>query len=140
MKTFSIPLNYELQYSLIFPSKVKVPKEIEVPVFLIRHELQTRMLYKHLHAIGFQGCYFENFLDRLILASLRMRDGTDETYKVYFDLMEKWTDNINPDDDVITRRALKVYAALIKVRDSGNEFIIERSPKGRKSRKGKSPK
>jgi hypothetical protein len=51
-------------------------------------------------------------------------DGTDETYKVYFDLMEKWTDNINPNDDVITRRALKIYAALIKARDRKNAFKI----------------
>ncbi|MBK7652176.1 MAG: hypothetical protein IPJ20_17700 [Flammeovirgaceae bacterium] len=62
-------------------------------------------------------CYFENFLDRLILASLKMWDGTDETFKVYFDLMQKWSDNVSANDDVITRRALKIYAALIKARD-----------------------
>jgi len=48
---------------------------------------------------------------------LKMWDGTDETFKVYFDLMQKWSDNVSANDDVITRRALKIYAALIKARD-----------------------
>jgi hypothetical protein len=89
MSHFSIPLNYKHNFRLVRSKNIKIPKEIEVPVFLIRHELQSRMLFKHLQIIGFQECYFENFLDRLILASLRMWDGTDETYKVYDDLMGK---------------------------------------------------
>src|SRR5690606_12103528 len=105
MRTFSIPLNFRHNYGLVRSSRVKVPKEIQVPIFLIRHELQNRMFYKHLQEIGLEGCYFESFLDRLILASLRMWDGTDATFKIYFDLMEKWSKDINADEDVITRRA-----------------------------------
>jgi hypothetical protein len=92
------------------------------------------MLFQHLQIIGFQDCYFETFLDRLILASLRMWDGTDETYKMYSDLMDKWTDDINPKDDVITKRALKIYAALIKARDGRN---ILKFRGDRKTRTGK---
>lgn len=117
MRVFSIPLNFRHGLRLVRSPKIKIPKEIEVPVFLIRHELQSRMLFKHFQMIGFQECDFETFLDRLILASLRMWDGTDKTFKIYFDLMEKWSDDINADDDVITRRALKVYSSLIAARD-----------------------
>ncbi|NOT74424.1 MAG: hypothetical protein HOP08_05805 [Cyclobacteriaceae bacterium] len=120
MRVFSIPLNFRHGIRLVRSPKINIPKEIEVPVFLIRHELQSRMLFKHFAMIGFQECDFETFLDRLILASLRMWDGTDETFKIYFDLMKKWSNNINADEDVITRRALKIYYALIKARDRKN--------------------
>lgn len=130
MKTFSIPLNFCHNHELVRSSRIKVPREIQVPVFLIRHELQNRMFYKHLQEIGLEGCYFESFLDRLILASLQMWDGTDATYKTYFDLMDKWSNDINADEDVITRRALKIYAALVKARES-KKIMAQSSHTGR---------
>lgn len=117
MKAFCIPLRFKHKYSLLTPSKVHVPRDIQIPVFLIRHELESRMLFNALSTIGLHDCYFEAHLDRLILASLRMWDGTDETFKIYFDLMCKWSKDVNTNDDVITRRALKIYYALIKARD-----------------------
>ncbi len=135
MKSFSIPLNFRHGYRLVRSPNIKIPREIEIPIFLIRHELQSRMLFKHLHVIGFQDCYFENFLDRLILASLKMWDGTDETFKVYFDLMQKWSGNVSADDDVITRRALKIYAALIKARDrKAIKSKVSKKPNGKSSK------
>lgn len=132
MSTFSIPLNFSHGYRLIRPSQGKVPKEIEIPIYLIRHELQSRMLFKHLHAIGFQECYFETFLDHLILASLKMYDGNDENFKLYFKLIEKWSDHITSNDRVITQRALKVYTSLIKVRnrkDKKPEALLKKKQK-----------
>ncbi len=105
------------RYPLITPGKVKIPKQIEVPIFLIRHELKLRMVYQAIESIATVDCYFESHLDSLILASLKMWDAKDETYKVYFRLMDKWTKNINSDPDVITRRAITIYHALIKLRD-----------------------
>lgn len=116
IRSFSIPLNHPKGFSLLRPSKVKVPREIEVPIFLIRNELQSRMLFNALSEIGFTDCYFETYLYPLILASLRLRDGSDETFRVYTELMEKWSKDINPNEDVILRRALKIYNALVKYR------------------------
>ena len=56
MRVFSIPLNFSHGLRLVRSPKIKIPKEIEVPVFLIRHELQSRMLFKHFQMIGFQEC------------------------------------------------------------------------------------
>lgn len=135
MKTFSIPLNFRHNHELVRSPRIKIPREIQVPVFLIRHELQSRMFYKHLQEIGLEGCYFESFLDRLILASLHMWDGTDATYKIYFDLMDKWSNDINADEDVITRRALKVYAALVKTREGIKGVKAYRGDKKRQKAK-----
>jgi len=133
MKAFTIPLNFLHRFRFIRPGKFDVPKDIEIPVLLIRHELQNRMFYKHLQRIGLDGCYFENFLDHLIMASLRMWDATDETNKIFFDLIEKWSDDINPDDDEITKRALKICHALIKARDQRG--ITPRALKQKRKRK-----
>lgn len=125
-RSFSIPLNHPKGFSLLGPSKVEVPREIEVPIFLIRNELQARMLFNALNAIGFSDCYFETYLHPLILASLRLRDGSDETFRVYTELMEKWSKDINPNKDVILRRALKIYNALIKYRiDMFETFYVK---------------
>lgn len=134
MKAFSIPLNFRHNHELVRSSRIKVPREIQVPVFLIRHELQSRMFYKHLQEIGLEGCYFESFLDRLILASLQMWDGTDATYKTYFDLMDKWSNDINADEDVITSRALKIYGALVKARKSKKRVEDQSSMKPHKAK------
>lgn len=117
VRSFRIELDHPFGYSLLNPGKVTVPAEIEVPIFLIRNELMSRMLFRGFYVLGLYDCYFQSHLDRLILASLGMWDGTDETYKVYFDIMEKWSMNINPDSDEITRRSLKIYFALVKERD-----------------------
>jgi hypothetical protein len=142
MKAFTIPLNFPHSFRFIRPGKVDVPLDIEIPVLLIRHELQNRMFYKHLQEVGLVGCYLENFLDNLIMASLRMWDATDETNKILYDLIEKWSEDVNPDDDVLTRRALKIYHALVKARDERGIGLYEakrkRKSRGRSSKRGRS--
>lgn len=134
MKAFTIPLNFIHRFRLIRPGKVDIPRDIEIPVYLIRHELQNRMLHKHLQIIGLEGCYLENFLDHLILASMKMWDATDETNNIFCKLIEKWSDDVNPDEDVITKRALKIYYALVKARNV--KGIALRNPnRKKKSRK-----
>ena len=126
IRSFSIPLNHPKGFSLLGLTKVKVRREIEVPVFLIRNELQSRMLFNALSDIGFTDCYFETHLHPLILASLRLRDGSDETFRVYTELMEKWSKDINPETDVIIRRSIKIYNALVQYRiDMFETFYVK---------------
>lgn len=124
MKDSKLILTYRNRYPLIPSRNVKVPKEIEVAVFLIRHELKSRMAFEALNRIATIDCYLESHLDSLILAILKMCDGKDETYATYADLMDKWAKDINTDPDVITRRALKIYNSLVKARDKHNESKV----------------
>jgi hypothetical protein len=104
-------------YPLINPGKIKIPKEIEVPIFLIHHELKLLMIYQTLNPIATIDCYFESHLDRLILASLKMWDGKDETYAVYYKVMDKYSKVINSDHNVLIGRSLKIYNTLTDYRD-----------------------
>jgi hypothetical protein len=106
------------RYSLINPGKVNVPRDIEVPIFLIVHELKSRMVYETLRPIATIDCYLESHLDRLILKTLRMWDHKDETWDFYLDLMDKSSKDLSTDSTVIIRRALRIYKSLITFRDS----------------------
>jgi hypothetical protein len=105
------------EHPLINPGKIKIPKEIEVPIYLILHELKQCMIYETINRIASIECYFESHLDRLILASLRMWDGKDETYAVYYKLVDKYSKPINCDHNVLLRRAMKIYDGLVEYRD-----------------------
>ncbi|HMR56642.1 MAG TPA: hypothetical protein PKC10_04940 [Cyclobacteriaceae bacterium] len=115
MKAFVIPLNFRHAHRLI--RKSRVPRSIEIPVFLIRCELKNRMFYKHLNDVGLNGCDLESFLDDLILITLRMWDATDVTGDFYFDMIEKGSSTLTVNDAEITKRALNIYHALVKYRD-----------------------
>lgn len=115
MKPFVIPLNFRHEHRLI--RKSRVPRSIEIPVFLIRCELKNRMFYKHLNDVGLNGCDLESFLDDLILVTLRMWDATDVTGDFYFDLIEKGSSTLTVNDAEITKRALNIYYALVKYRE-----------------------
>jgi hypothetical protein len=106
------------RYPLINNGKVNVPDNIQVPIFLIVHELKSRMIYEALTPVFTIDCYLESHLDRLILKTLKMWDGRDETYEFYFKLMDKWSKDVSTDSDVIIRRALKIYGALTNFRDT----------------------
>ena len=116
MNTFTISLDFPHGHRLVRSRSIEIPKEIEVPVFLIRHELQSRMLFRHFRQIGFDECYFETCLDRLILASMNMWDGRDETLRFYNDLMDRLSSDIIMDEDELTRLAIVGYDELMKNR------------------------
>jgi len=109
--------NFRNEYPLINPGNIIIPREIEVPIYLILHELKQCMIYETLNRIASIESYFEDHLDRLILASLRMWDGKDETYAVYYKLIDQYSKPINSDHSVLLRRAMKIYDGLIEYRD-----------------------
>jgi hypothetical protein len=120
MKTFSIPLEFDHGYRLLRSPNIPVPHEIEIPILLISYELQNRMLFNHLAAVGLEGCWLEHRagMDHLILASLHLWDGRDETNNRYLKLMDEESEEVTMDDDVIIRRAIRIYDSLAKVRNA----------------------
>ena len=95
---------------------VKLPSETQIALYLIKEELKSRKLFHALHEAGFDDCYFQPHLDTLILRSIDMDDGTDETFGLYFDIIEKRSKKIEADNDSIMKQALKVYMELMEVK------------------------
>lgn len=101
--------------SIKFPL-IKVPAGLQVTLYLIKEELKTRKLFHALHTVGFDDCYFQPHLDSLIMNSLDIDDGTDETFAIYDDLMEKRSHKIDASNDSIMKQALKVYNELVNLK------------------------
>jgi hypothetical protein len=100
------------QKNLSYPL-VKLPKRIDLVLSLIKEELKTRKFFDALQQAGLDDCYFQPHLDRLILKNLGMDDGTDGTFNLYSDIIEKRSKKIEADQDSIMKQALKVYIELI---------------------------
>jgi hypothetical protein len=99
MKDFRFPL-------------VKLPYEVQFSLYLIKEELKSRKLFHALHEVGLDDCYFQPHLDSLILRSVGLDDGTDETFSVYENIIEKRSKKIKADYDSITKQAFKAYQEL----------------------------
>jgi len=92
---------------------VKLPSSIDYTLFLIREELKSQRFFNGLNKIDLDGCRYQPHLDRLILASVGLDDGTDETFDVYFRIMEKRSKKIGTDNDSIMKQAVKAYIELV---------------------------
>lgn len=103
---------------------VKLPCETQVALYLIKEELKSRKLFHALHEVGLDDCYFQPHLDSLILRSIGLDDGSDETFMAYHTIVERRSRKIEADNDSIMKQALKVF----------NELILEK--KRRKENKG----
>lgn len=96
---------------------VKLPQGMDLTLFLIREELKSQKFFNGLHKAGLDDCYYQPHLDKLILASVGLDDGTDETYDLYFRIMEKRSKKIEPDNDSVMKQAFKVYVELMKEKE-----------------------
>jgi len=95
---------------------VKLPSKLQMTLYLIKEELKSRKLFHALREAGLDDCYFQPHLDTLILRSVGMDDGTDETFSLYYDIIEKRSKKIEADNESIMKQALKVYMELLEVK------------------------
>lgn len=92
---------------------IKLPADAQVALYLIREELKSRKLFHALHEVGLDDCYFQPHLDSLILHSINMDDGTDETFNRYDAIIERRSKKIEAGHNSIMKQALKVYNELM---------------------------
>ena len=97
---------------------------VELSLHLIREELKTRKFFNTLREAGIEDCYLQPDLGTLILKSVGLNDGKDETFYHYSDLMDRHSKKIIADHDSIQKQALKVYRALVNSR--GSESSVSR--------------
>lgn len=90
----------------------KLPPDVDLTLFLIKEELKSRKLFHALHEVGLDDCYFQPHLDSLILRSVGLDDGTDETFSIYDDIIERRSKKIEADNDSIMKQAFKAYQEL----------------------------
>jgi hypothetical protein len=95
---------------------VKLPADVQITLHLIREELKSRKFFYVLQEAGLDDCYFQPHLDSIILNSIDMDDGTDETFSLYDDIIDRRSKKIDASNDSIMKQALKVYAELMALK------------------------
>ena len=91
---------------------VKLPSDTQITLYLIKEELKSRKLFQALHEVGLDDCYFQPHLDSLILRSVGIDDGLDETFEVYTAIMDKRSKKIDMDHDLIYEAAMRAIWSL----------------------------
>jgi hypothetical protein len=92
---------------------IRIPSRMELTLFLIREELKSRKFFNSLQALGLDDCYYQPHLDELIMANVGLDDDSNETFDFYYDVIEKYSQKIEPDKDSITEQAFNAYMELI---------------------------
>jgi hypothetical protein len=106
---------------------VKLPQKVDYCLFLIKEELKSRRFFEGLHSVGLDDVYLQPHLDRLILKSVGLDDGTDATSEFYFKIMERRSRKIDADNDSIVTQALKVYIELVAERKRRKQVSKQRN-------------
>ncbi len=92
---------------------VKLPRKVELTLFLIREELKSRKFFNSLQRAGIDDCYYQTHLDELILKHVGLNQNSDTDFAFYSRLMEKNSTKIEAGEKSIMKRAVKVYVELM---------------------------
>lgn len=101
---------------------VKLPQEVDMCLFLIKEELKCRRFFDGLISAGIDDIYLQPHLDILILKSVGLDDGSDETWEFYFKIMGRRSKKVGTDNDSIVTQALKAYMDLISEKKRRKEI------------------
>ena len=92
---------------------VELPVSIEVPLFLLKEELQSYKFFDGLRNIGLDDSYYHADLSSLVLGYIGFQEESDELHDFYFSLIRKYSEEVNTDNDTVMKLALKVYMDLL---------------------------
>jgi hypothetical protein len=93
---------------------IRIPNDIQIPLYLIKEELKCRKLFHILEEAGMTDCDFEPHLDSLIFRIIGLDD--DNVSDKYFDIMERRSKKIEGDNDHIMKQAIKAYHEIIAIK------------------------
>jgi len=92
---------------------VKLPADIELPVYLIREGLKARILFNDLAKVGFDETRFFSDFSDAVLKAMGFVELTDELLGWYLDLVEKYAEELNGESYDYTRIAFQVYLDVL---------------------------
>lgn len=87
-------------------------EEIQIAVFLIASDLQTRKLRSGLISIGCDNCFCVSDLCDLVLAIVGFEDRPNELYEFYFELLDQYYEKVNYENDFPAKEAFSIYKIL----------------------------
>ncbi len=95
---------------------VRLPADIEIPLYLIREGLKAQKLFNGLANVGFDESRFYTDFSDAVLKAMGFTELTDELLGWYLNLLEKYTEDLEEDNDEYTRVAFQVYLDILTER------------------------
>jgi hypothetical protein len=86
--------------------------EVQMTVFLIAAELQSRKLMQAFASIGCDACFCIPDLCDLVLALAGFEDRSNELYEYYFDLLKQYCEKVTHENDLPINEAFDIYNQL----------------------------
>lgn len=91
---------------------IKLPTNIELTLYLIKQDLKSTKLANGLAAIGFSDSLFETYYGSFVLSYLGFAENDDATHKLYFELLDKYSNKIDSSNESLMKYTMKIYVEL----------------------------
>ena len=92
---------------------IKLPSDTELTLYLIREELKNNKLFSGLRIAGMEDCFYQSYFGSLILSYCGFEDDSNDLIELYQKLVDRYTEKVEADNEVITRCALDLYNDLM---------------------------
>ena len=103
---------------------IKLPRKVEMALFLIREELKTRKFFNGLAKVGLHDCPSQTFLGALIADQLGLDIHSDEAFTQFDNILEKYSKKVeDADNESIMKVVMKVYVHLMNSRKSTHDEV-----------------
>lgn len=99
---------------------VKLPADTQLVLCLLREELKSTKFFNGLSHIGLDDSYYEPHLSTVVLACMGFEEVTDELMEFYLELLGKYSEKIEADNDSIMKQAMKMYIELVNKKTMNN--------------------
>lgn len=91
---------------------VRLPRELDFCLYLIREELKSRRFFEGLQKVGIYDTFWQPHLDLPILQMMGLDCESDEVAEVYFEIMERRSKKVKAGKDSVVIQALKAHREL----------------------------
>jgi hypothetical protein len=91
---------------------VKLPPDIELILYMIKEELKSTKLFNGLARVGLDDCYYQSHFGTVVLAHMGFDERPDDLHEFYMNLIGKYSEKIEADNDVIMKCAFDVYMEM----------------------------
>ncbi len=99
---------------------VKIPRETELIIFLIKEELKSRTLTNSFNEMGFDGSVCSSDFSDVIFSMIGFDENSDEFYEWYLEQLDAFCEEINlSDKETLIKQAFKFYIFLINKKNQG---------------------
>lgn len=92
---------------------IKLPRKVELALFLIQSELKTRKFFHGLRNVGLDDCDYQCHFNALIADCIGLDDLRDEAFSRFDEILEKYSVKIEPDNESLMKQVMSAYVELV---------------------------